>query len=129
MADHWVRTDKQEQAERRERILELWAAGFDQEEIAEQTGEFGCGVGWIVVKARAAGDCRARRHDGFGRGARRSPPWARRAGTRARSAMRVKTGMRFPVSVQELSAIARASDAIVDRCPPGIPFGGVPRWA
>jgi hypothetical protein len=42
---------------------------------------------------------------------------------------RTKAGMRFPASVGQLSVLVRASEVTVTKCPPGIPFTGIPRWA
>ena len=130
MNEHWQSTDSILRAARRERILDLWAAGLGQSEIAERVGEFRSTVGWIVARARALGDRRATRHDSFAVAAPRSPPGepAKVARMRRRIA-RAKAGVRFPASVHELSALARASDVTITKCPPGIPFTGIPTWA
>lgn len=130
MNEHWQSTDSILRAERRERILDLWAAGLGQNEIAEQVGEFRSAVGWIVARARAVGDHRATRHDSFIVAERRSAPCERAKLTRIRRRLaRAKAGTRFPASVSELSALVRASDVAITKCPPGIPFTGIPTWA
>jgi hypothetical protein len=130
MNEHWQSTDNILRAVRRERILDLWAAGLGQDEIAEQVGEFRSAVGWIVARARALGDSRATRHDSFANASRRLPPTEQTKVARIRRRVaRAKAGTRFPASVSELSALARASDVAITKCPPGIPFTGIPTWA
>jgi hypothetical protein len=130
VTEHWDFTDRDARRLRRERVLDLWARGYSQDEIGEQIGENGSVVGWIVVKAQAAGDRRATRHDTVGHGPCRPPPWHSRVRGPTRNAeMRVRIGQQFPVAIRDLSAIVSASRVEIRRCPPGIPFTGIPHWA
>jgi len=111
-----------------ERVLDLWAQGLGQGQIAAMIGCFPNEVGALISKARERGDRRAVRRDAFAASSVARQAFKASQIKGLTHAAKLRCAARFPASIDELIRVARESPVPVTKCPPGVHCGWRPRW-
>lgn len=97
-------------------ILRRWVRGEDINTIALSIRSSPANVAKYIQKARRLGDPRARPQDQMVLG---EPP-------KSAFVRRIKLGLKFPVTKQELVEIARKATVKAKKCSTGVAFGAYP---